>query len=337
MATAAAGKDGMIGSAESDRFTPGVAPADSTIERASAAPMVEPKRPRSPMLSWSRIRSGTSDDQFVEERINTRAWIPITLFSLIIAAFLFRLAAAEHLSSHVDESASVLAAEMVVEKGVPIFPSGTLYLQGATISYISAAIIGFGRGGLDDLVPLRLISVFAGTAAVLFAYLASRAMIRSSAIAVFVAGVITIDPVSIRWGGLVRMYALLQLLSLIVVWLLARALNAKPNRRELITMVVVFWIGVFTHIAICLLLPGMVIASYLTYGRSLTSSRRDLGAAIAACFGAPVVLFGLNALVSPADKSTTSSLPGVSFVGDFLFSADQILHPTVGSWTLLFR
>src|SRR5205085_1150311 len=36
------------------------------------------------------------------------------------------------------------------------------------------------------------------------------------------------------------------------------------------------------------------------------------------------------------DKSTSTSLPGVSFVGDFLFSTDQLLHPSPDAWRMLF-
>src|SRR5262245_29092736 len=60
----------------------------------------------------------------------------IALGCILLTGFLLRISAARHLSSHVDESASILAARMVAEKGVPVFPSGTFYSQGATLSYI---------------------------------------------------------------------------------------------------------------------------------------------------------------------------------------------------------
>jgi uncharacterized membrane protein len=285
---------------------------------------------------WQRAGTSFSETDLLDDRVAANAWVPIAMLALVVGAFLFRYAAAEHLSSHVDEAASVLAAQMVADKGVPVFPSETLYLQGATISYLLAPLLKLGVGGLDDLLPLRLLSVFAGTISVFFAYKLGRMLTGSAAAGFVVALLIAVDPVSVRWSGMVRMYALLQLISLIVVWLFLRTLLRPPVRRELGIMVALFWVGVFTHIAICLLLPGMILAAIFTYGRDLQDRRRDLTVALAACAGAPVIMLGLNKLFSPPDESVSESLPGISFVGDFLFSFDQILHPTFQSWRLLF-
>jgi uncharacterized membrane protein len=271
-----------------------------------------------------------------DDRVRPNAWVPVAMIALMVAAFLFRFAAAQHLSSHVDEAASVMAAQMVADKGVPLYPSGTLYLQGATLSYILAPVIELSNAGLDDLLPLRMLSVITGTLAVYFAFRLGRTVTGSSAAGFIVALLLAVDPASVRWSGMVRMYASLQLLSLVVIWLFIRALLRPTVRRELAIMVAVFWLGVFTHIAICLFLPAMAIGAALIYGRSLQDRRRDLSAALIAMAGAPVVMLGLNALVAPPNKATSTSLPGISFVGDFLFSAAQIFHPSFKSWTLLF-
>src|SRR5687768_4006380 len=83
----------------------------------------------------------------------------LCIFFVVLAGFLLRLSAAQRLSSHVDESASIMAAHMVADKGVPLFPSGTLYLQGATNSYLLAPMIKLGYGGLNHLTELRMLSV----------------------------------------------------------------------------------------------------------------------------------------------------------------------------------
>lgn len=310
------------------------ASGDATMgaERPSAAP------DRS--LGWfSRPskRSSAVATEAIDDLAVSGAWIPVALAMTIALAFLFRLAAAEHLSSHVDEAASVMAAKMVAEKGVPLFPSGTLYTQGLTLSYILGPFIKiFGRGGLEDLVPLRLLSVFASTIAVFFAYKLAQTVTRSSTAGFVMALLLAIDPVSVRWAGMVRMYALLQCLSLIVIWLFVQALIRPPVRRRLIVMVAAFWGAVFTHIAVCLLFPGMILAALLIYGRSLQDRRRDLGVALAACAAAPVFLLGMNRLVSPPGKPASETLPGVSFVGDVLLSSGQFLNPSLRSWQLLF-
>ena len=309
-------------------------PGPSFVPAAVAGDAAVP----SPTRRWWQ-RTAPSHAQNVgdyEVAVAANAWVPIALFALIVCAFLFRFAAADQLSSHVDEAASVLAAEMVVEKGAPVFPSGTLYLQGATISYIIAPLIALDIGSYQDLLPLRLLSVFAGTLAVYFAFRLGRLVTGSAAAGFVVAVLLAADPVSVRWSGMVRMYALLQMVSLAMLWLFLQALLRPPTRRQLVAMVALFWFGVFTHIGICLFLPGMMIAAGLVYGHDLRYGRRDLSAALIACCGAPVAMLALNRLVSPPNEAVSQALPGVSFVGDFLFSFDQITNPSFHSWDLLF-
>src|SRR5262245_18333136 len=98
----------------------------------------------------------------VEDEHRTATWVPAVIVALVVGAFLIRVSAAEHLSSHVDEAASIMAAQAVAERGAPVFPSGTLYLQGATLSYVLAPVVLAGYGDLDDLAVLRFPSVVAG-------------------------------------------------------------------------------------------------------------------------------------------------------------------------------
>ena len=263
-------------------------------------------------------------------------WIAIGLFCVVLIGLLLRLAAAEQLSSHVDESASIMAAQMVVDKGAPVFPSGTLYLQGATISYLLAPVIKLGYGGLDHLFELRLLSVIAGTLAILALFYLTRWLTRSPWVALGVAAMLAIDPASVRWGGLVRMYALLQLVSLVMLFLFLQLLRSPGSRRLLFGFVAAFWFGVFTHIAICLFLPPMLLLAIWKHRMALLGRRLDLGVALGAACAAPFTLLVLNRLVTPQQATPAGTSSGVSFVGDYLLSADQILHPTLKSWRLLF-
>ncbi|HEY7032039.1 MAG TPA: hypothetical protein VH482_11950, partial [Thermomicrobiales bacterium] len=86
---------------------------------------------------WGRpVVNGHLPDE--EDARRAGSWVPAALLALVVAAFLIRLSTAEHLSSHVDEAASIMAARAVAHKGAPVFPSGTLYLQGGTLSYVLA-------------------------------------------------------------------------------------------------------------------------------------------------------------------------------------------------------
>ncbi|HEY7036322.1 MAG TPA: hypothetical protein VH482_33650, partial [Thermomicrobiales bacterium] len=94
-----------------------------------------------PARSWWRRQATNGHLAFDDEDGETRragSWVPAAMLALVVAAFLIRLSMAEHLSSHVDEAASIMAARAVAHKGAPVFPSGTLYLQGGTLSYVLA-------------------------------------------------------------------------------------------------------------------------------------------------------------------------------------------------------
>ena len=262
--------------------------------------------------------------------------LQIAVFCILLIGFLLRLSAARHLSSHVDESASILAAQMTAEKGVPIFPSGTFYTQGATISYLLAPVVKLGYGDLDHMYIMRLLSVITGTLAILAIFLLSKWLLRSPWTAAGVAFLLAIDPASVRWSGLVRMYATLQLVTLIMLFLFLYILRYPTTRRVLIAFVATFWFGVFTHIAICLLIPPMLLLAVWKHRLALAGKRADLTVALGAAMMAPFALLALNFLVSPKEASVAGQSPRVSFVGDFILSVDQILAPTLKSWKLLF-
>ena len=217
-------------------------------ETAQAAVLVEPVAPSAPITAQT-IRG---------EHVQRFSLITIGLFCAVLTGLLLRISSAERLSSHVDESASVMAAQMVADKGVPVFPSGTLYLQGATISYLLAPVIKLGYGGLEHLTTLRMLSVIAGTLAILAVFYLTRWLTQSSWTALGVAALLAIDPASVRWGGMVRMYALLQLVSLVMLFLFLKLFRAPGTRRMVVGFIAAFWFGVFTHIAICLFLPPML-------------------------------------------------------------------------------
>src|SRR5690554_982139 len=63
------------------------------------------------------------------------AYIIVTSIALVVRIVTFR-----QFTGHIDEPASLLAIQRVAETGVPMFPSGVLYLQGAVISYIAAPL-----------------------------------------------------------------------------------------------------------------------------------------------------------------------------------------------------
>jgi hypothetical protein len=183
---------------------------------------------------------------------------------------------------------------------------------------------------------MRLISVIAGTAAVVAMLVLAR-FITGSNFGGFLAGLLlALDPISVRWSAYVRMYALLQACSIVLIWIYLSALLGLPSRRRLAAMVAVFWFGVFTHIAILLFWAPMTLCALVVHGRSLGNRRRDLAVALAACLGAPLVLVSLNELGAPPQQATSGEASDSNFVGEHILSVSQLLHPSLESWMLLF-
>ncbi|MGH2557445.1 MAG: hypothetical protein ACRDJH_00160, partial [Thermomicrobiales bacterium] len=129
--------------------------AEAAADEIAALPDVSTGRAWS--RPWSR-RTASSLEETVDdeaELARAGAWAPIVVGAILVVGFLVRLSAADHLGPHIDEAASVMAAHMVAERGLPIFPSDIPYTQGATLSYALAPFVALGFGDLDDLYAMR--------------------------------------------------------------------------------------------------------------------------------------------------------------------------------------
>ncbi len=283
-------------------------------------------------------RTESSDEWSLADR---RAILPVAVGVALALAFLLRLSAAERLSPHVDEAASVLAAHAVVERGVPILPSGTVYLQGATLSYLLAPFVWVGAGDLDNLSVMRVVSVFSGTVAVYLAYRLGRTVTGDPRVGVLTGFLVAIDPVSVQWSGHVRMYGLLQTLTFALAWIFVRALVIPPSWPLAAGLVGVFWAAVFTHIGAVLLWPAMALTAVSIHRQSLGGRWRRLSGALALSLLAPVVLVTLNSLLGSASVGGGAAAPSrfLTFVGDNLLAPLGRLRPgsTAPDWAALIR
>jgi predicted membrane-bound dolichyl-phosphate-mannose-protein mannosyltransferase len=158
-----------------------------------------------------------------------------------------RLVASRTLTPHVDEAASVLAARVVSEQFIPILPSGNVYFQGFTLSLALAPLAWLGLADLDHLALLRLVSVVAGTAAIVLAWRLALYVTRNPLVALGAALLVALDPLSVQWSGHVRMYALLQLASFGLAWIWIDVMGERATNRRLALGVLLGWFAVFTH------------------------------------------------------------------------------------------
>jgi hypothetical protein len=312
---------------------------DARDEMSAAMPATLPGPGRRWLSFWPGRRWDWDDALLVEkedERAFASSWVPVALIAILVVGLLVRLSAADHLTPQIDEPASVMAAHMVVDRGLPIFPSEIPYFQGATLSYVLAPFVALGVGDLQDLHTMRLLSVLFGLLTVFFTYRLGLLLSREKWVGVVAAGLLALDPISVEWSGRVRMYAPLEMLAVLLAFLFCLAMLEGPTRPRLAGVVVVFWLGVFTHIAIALFGPAMFLVALAVYRRGLLRERRDMLVTLGLCALAPVALFVVNGALGPSDRAVSESVPFLSFVGDHLLSISRLLDPDFASWELLF-
>ncbi len=66
----------------------------------------------------------------------------VAVLVMIAIGFYWRLIYLQRISLHIDEFTTILAAQMIVQKGIPQLPSGLFYDTGLLFSYVVAAFIG---------------------------------------------------------------------------------------------------------------------------------------------------------------------------------------------------
>jgi hypothetical protein len=293
-------------------------------------------------MSEPQVSTGSSQ-QTLPDWITTLALAAITAVGLAL-----RVAGSRVQEPIVDEMLSLLGAQTVAERGIPLLPSGVLYLHGTIHSYLVAPLVALGYGSPDNLTVTRLVSAIAGAIAIMLTFRLARFSGAAAPASLFAAALVAIDPASVLWGSYLRMYALAQPLAIAVALVFLQAISlesrysqpGKVRRRTLWALLILFWLAVFTHLATALLWPAMVAVAVVLYGADLLRGRRDLTLALAGCLLAPLVLIGLTGAIGPgagtAISGRTEGLPGVSFLGEDNVNLAQVLHPDPGPWTTLF-
>lgn len=257
---------------------------------------------------------------------STSLSVPATVLALAALGLALRLVAALRLGPHVDEASSLLAATMVAERGLPILPSGTVYFQGATLSYLLAPFVALGADTLVALEPLRVLCALAGALSVPLTYGLARAVSGEARTAAFAAALVALDPVAVQWSAHLRMYALLQPLTIGFAWLVVSLATDGVSWRRLAALVGVTWALTFTHVAALALCPGAALALWWAHRRSARSIRLRLAGAGVVGGLAPVTLLALNRALGSASVDGGQTLTGwrPSFVGDHLIALRRL-------------
>jgi 4-amino-4-deoxy-L-arabinose transferase-like glycosyltransferase len=227
-----------------------------------------------------------------------RRVIPLVLLVLIVAAIVVRWLYIQHISLFFDEFTSLWAARTILQRGVPLFPSGNLYTHGLLFNYLEAPLLW--AFGLEETL-LRLPSLFIGVGTVVIIFFIGRRLFSeelgmrgAESAGLVAAAAVAMDPEAIAWGGRVRMYALLQLLVLLAVYVfyLGAIADDRPRLRWLALGLLVA--AMFTHAEAALLLPALALALLAARGLRWSLRPSVVGPFLLGMAGFAAVVFGVD-------------------------------------------
>ena len=180
----------------------------------------------------------------------------LLLLSLIIG-FWLRWRFAQTVNLYPDEFVTLLAMDMIRQRGAPILPSGLFYEHGLLYSYLAGGISLLG----DPVLLGRGTSLVCGLLAIGLTYRLGGRWFSPTAGALAAFG-LALAPDAIAWGGRVRMYALLHLLVLLTLGLMLEGLYR--NRLKSAWLSVVTYSGaLLTQFVSLVLLPPISLAEII--------------------------------------------------------------------------
>lgn len=159
-----------------------------------------------------------------------------------------------------DEFVSLLAIDMIKQSGLPVMPSGLFYEHGLLFSYLGslASYLGSSHG------TIRYVSLFCGGLTLGLTYWIGERWF-SSAVGLMATAGLAVAPAAIHWSGRVRMYALLQLLVLLALFLVYEGIIER--RAYLRWSALLTYLGAtLAHFAAVALAPPLALAGMLISG-----------------------------------------------------------------------
>jgi hypothetical protein len=193
-------------------------------------------------------------------RTETPRW-PSLIFLLVLVgvALVLRWRYIQEISLFVDEFVTAWAARNVPSRGLPSFPSGNLYPHGFLFTYL---VVPFVLGKFDETL-VRIPGLIVSLATLPVGYWVGRRLFDER-VGLIVAAALAVDPDCILWGGRARMYGLLQLLTLLAVYLFYRSLVTDRTRDRYLAMGLVV-AAIFTHVEAAFLLPALALAMLVAW------------------------------------------------------------------------
>ena len=245
---------------------------------------------------------------------------PLQLLLILGTGFLLRLVISMRTGVQIDESRTLFVIDTVAHKGIPLLGSNVLFLVGVPVSYLFAPLAWVFDGD-GFLHAVRFGNVLLSTLAVWLTWQIAREFTHRSGIATIAAFLMALDPMNLYWGSLALWYSSMVVLALLVVLFTIRAITIPDEavlrrfswENPVFCLVICLVAGSFTYYSIWLLVPGIVIAGFLRWGREVLAARHPLRLGLEAALIAAVLVWWLGTAVGPgADASFNPGPPSVT-------------------------
>jgi uncharacterized membrane protein len=183
---------------------------------------------------------------------STSTWNRLA-FGLLGFGFLLRLAYALRVYPYVDEYMTAVAAQAVLQKGVPVLPSGQFYNHGILYTYLTSvaiALLGSNR------TTLRLPALLVTIPTMWITYITGRRWFTPRA-GLLALALLALSPDAIEWGGRARLYSLWQFLAVAAAILLYDGLLGSQSSRSRCLAMLSLTGATLCHLLTLLMLPGL--------------------------------------------------------------------------------
>ena len=154
-----------------------------------------------------------------------------------------------------DELSSYYTAKGILAHGLPLFPSGFVYAKAELHSYLLALwMYIFG----DSVGAARMMSVVEYLISIPLLYIVGCYFFERRT-ALLATAMLALSPVSLVWGRQVRMYEQAQVLTLLSVYLLFKAVQARNRLRLIYLAVGSVLLTYLSHEETFIILPALVV------------------------------------------------------------------------------
>ncbi len=172
-----------------------------------------------------------------------------------------------------DEFVTLLAVQMIGERGLPVMPSGLFYEHGILFSYLGSLVAMLGPAWL----AVRYASLLCGGLTLLLTFWLGRRWF-SPAVGLIATTGLAVAPTAIHWSGRARMYALLQLLVLLTLWLAFEGIVQNKTYLRWLALLAYLGATLAHFVAVALAPPLMLGAAVLWWLRFRAREQRSKGA-----------------------------------------------------------